>query len=722
MWITKMFAKIKNNKIVLIALVVVLITMSAPLTKAGDDISAAKTTGGKAADVVAGVSVIASVIALAPVLVPLGALLYAVMYFSGWFINFIANFANYIIDYGNNILTNAAVLAGWKVMLNFTNLGFILAIIIIAFATILRLESYAIKQTLWKLIVAALLVNFSLVICGGIISVSKLTTDSFYNHITAGGKTMGNVLGTLAQPQEVTAPIAKNVLEKTYDAAKSFLSLFTATGQLNFVVGLAFQLVMNFIIILTFLTLIVMLLVRIIALIFLLILSPIAWLLWIFPNTQKYWQQWWQEFIRWNFFAPVIMFFIYLAVLTRNKMAETKLLGEVTKSAVENVSFFTNLWMSIMDNVVIAALLIGGIYVANKFGIAGGQIGINLAKGVGKGAGAWVGRKTLGGIRGGYGRLAGAAGWGDKSIEASKKAGESTGIKRYFYGLKARTYANLSAPAEREPGIYKAEVSKLTPTQVMAQLSSKSMTMPGGRKAALSEYIKDNIGKINIPGTERREKIEDIMEDRIVKTETTRDSDGNIIQTPITQKVKTGERKTGEYENVNISDKLKGIWLEKNLGTGSMENLYKRSKMDYSAIEKTVLGQSRGMIDAKEKHGVGSEEFSKEASKFFKGLKKSDAAGVGKAIKGVFGTTVSLRDSDERTLAKQIAIALGHNFSIISTMLPNLGGYNVTNNFKTDFEEANPHLRDEFTSIFKNFRIFEGGTPSSTTASASPTQ
>ena len=51
--------------------------------ESGDDISAAKTTGGKAADVVAGVSVIASVIALAPVLVPLGALLYAVMYFRG---------------------------------------------------------------------------------------------------------------------------------------------------------------------------------------------------------------------------------------------------------------------------------------------------------------------------------------------------------------------------------------------------------------------------------------------------------------------------------------------------------------------------------------------------------------------------------------------------------------------------------------------------------------
>ena len=111
-------------------------------------------------------------------------------------------------------------------MLNFTNLGFILAIIIIAFATILRLESYAIKQTLWKLIVAALLVNFSLVICGGIISVSKLTTDSFYNHITAGGKTMGNVLGTLAQPQEVTAPIAKNVLEKHMTQQRVFKLIY----------------------------------------------------------------------------------------------------------------------------------------------------------------------------------------------------------------------------------------------------------------------------------------------------------------------------------------------------------------------------------------------------------------------------------------------------------------------------------------------------------------
>ena len=118
--------------------------------------------------------------------------------------------------------------------------------------------------------------------------------------------------------------------------------------------------------------------------------------------------------------------------------------------------------------------------------------------------------------------------------------------------------------------------------------------------------------------------------------------------------------------------------MEKNLGTGSMENLYKRSKMDYSAIEKTVLGQSRGMIDAKEKHGVGSEEFSKEASKFFKGLKNQTLRASGKQLKEFLAQRLVLEiQMKEHWLSKLLSLSV-YNFSIISTMLPNLGGYNVT--------------------------------------------
>ena len=42
----------------------------------------------------------------------------------------------------------------------------------------------------------------------------------------------------------------------------------------------------------------------------------------------------------------------------------------------------------------------------------------------------------------------------------------------------------------------------------------------------------------------------------------------------------------------------------------------------------------------------------------------------------------------------------------------------MVNNFKADFENANSHLKGEFNAIFKNFRMFEGGAPSTAPAVA----
>src|SRR5690348_2301292 len=69
-----------------------------------------------------------------------------------------------VLQLSNNLVNTLAVQSGFQVTLAVANLGFILAIIIIALATILRRETYGIKKSLWKLIVAAILVNFSLII------------------------------------------------------------------------------------------------------------------------------------------------------------------------------------------------------------------------------------------------------------------------------------------------------------------------------------------------------------------------------------------------------------------------------------------------------------------------------------------------------------------------------------------------------------------------------
>ena len=138
------------------------------------------------------------------------------------------------------LLSSPVVLKGWGIVLDFANLGFVLAIIIIAFATIFRMQSYAMKQTLWKLIVAALLVNFSLVIAGAFINVADNVTSSFNNKIV--GANISTALTGLLEVQTFTKPNWEGVEKmgiverygrtslKAMDAILNFNSISWITG------------------------------------------------------------------------------------------------------------------------------------------------------------------------------------------------------------------------------------------------------------------------------------------------------------------------------------------------------------------------------------------------------------------------------------------------------------------------------------------------------------
>jgi len=79
----------------------------------------------------------------------------------------------------DHIVNSPPVTEGFGVMLAVTNLGFVLAIVVIAITTILRIERYGIKQSLWRLFVAAALVNFSLPIAAPIIGFANELTSYF---------------------------------------------------------------------------------------------------------------------------------------------------------------------------------------------------------------------------------------------------------------------------------------------------------------------------------------------------------------------------------------------------------------------------------------------------------------------------------------------------------------------------------------------------------------
>ncbi len=114
--------------------------------------------------------------------------IYGISNLINYFLNLLVTLGAIIINVGifldGQVFNSPTVQAGFSVSLAIANLGFVLGIIVIALATILRNETYGIKQMLWKLVVMAILVNFGLVICGPIVGLADNFTQYF---LTASG-------------------------------------------------------------------------------------------------------------------------------------------------------------------------------------------------------------------------------------------------------------------------------------------------------------------------------------------------------------------------------------------------------------------------------------------------------------------------------------------------------------------------------------------------------
>jgi len=301
------------------------------------------------------------------------------------------------IALGLEEFTEAGVVQmGWQITRDLANMFFVLILLVIAFATILRIETYGMKSLLPKLVIAALLINFSLVLAGLIIDFSQVLTYFFYDQI---GSTTG-----------VSAQLAKALnIQSVYEINKESGfgdALGAGAGGVLMVVSSLF---LGIILILcaTFALGVgaFFLIVRLIILWILLILAPIAWLMFILPHTAHLFRQWWNTFLKWVFFAPIYFFFVYLAVKAAEGGAFTSLIRNQTENII-NASGFTETSAFVLLSVpslflqfiCIIGLLFGGLIVAQKMGVYGAQGAMGVVKGVSARAAKWPGqvsRRTL---------------------------------------------------------------------------------------------------------------------------------------------------------------------------------------------------------------------------------------------------------------------------------------------------------------------------------------
>ncbi len=320
-----------------------------------------------------------------------------------------------ILNINAGLVNSAPVKAGFPVTLAVANLGFVLAIIVIALATIIRYEAYGMKKILMKLVAAAILVNFSLVIAGVILNFSDQLSGYILKGVdpdTEGFASYNAFASRIAgafNPQRGFLSINPLNANPDPEAVQGFASSFGGSvGKLlTPLTSLVFVVFALLAIIITLFALIVMLVVRYVFLGILLILMPLVWLLWIFPNFKSHWDKWWNHFLRWAFFPPLVLFFLWVALKASDEMNKAgggsynlKQYTSASNSIWGSISsFVTSLFSPIVENLlqmtILVGLMIGGIFAANSLGITFASTAMGAVNKVGKGFGNIAKRRGM---------------------------------------------------------------------------------------------------------------------------------------------------------------------------------------------------------------------------------------------------------------------------------------------------------------------------------------
>ncbi|MEK7202766.1 MAG: DMT family transporter [Patescibacteria group bacterium] len=332
---------------------------------------------------------------------------FGAVYFLGLLLLLILNLLSQVAKY-NGFITADTVVKGWEIVRDLCNMFFILILLIIAFATILRQENYSAKKLLPKLLIMAVLINFSKTICGLIIDFAQVIMLTFVNGFSGGGI---NNLTTLLGIDKLLSQA------KSPQVAEASVTIGSFAG----VLGSFFAAAIAFIVIVVMLCVLVM---RIIVLWVYVILSPLAYLLAAFPAGQTYSQQWWKEFSNNVIVGPVLAFFLWLALSTAQNVsigADGKGGSNFKSDLITDI--FTE--KTFETYIITIALLIGGLTVTQQIGgiagsIAGkGMAAIQKGKGFAQGK-IWGATKSLGKFVGG--EIKGQA----KSLDATFLGGKGS--------------------------------------------------------------------------------------------------------------------------------------------------------------------------------------------------------------------------------------------------------------------------------------------------------
>lgn len=258
----------------------------------------------------------------------------------------------------SEVLNGRSIEIGWRLVRDFCNIFYIFFLLLMAFATILRVQAYSVKNLLPKFVLSIFLVNFSAVIAKIVIDVGQIFFFGMQEWISGG---------------EITNLNLNTVIGLMRAQISELYSLHTGIPQ---VCAMAVLLIFMVTLLLTYISLTGFLLIRLITFVFLIIVSPFAFFSMVLPSMQKYQQQWWTALISNSISAAVLIFFVGLA----NTMMIFDLAIVVPSAATVDHNLFARTISTIIPYIIPLGVLLAAFPATKTLGAIGANATLSLGK------------------------------------------------------------------------------------------------------------------------------------------------------------------------------------------------------------------------------------------------------------------------------------------------------------------------------------------------------
>jgi hypothetical protein len=342
-----------------------------------------------------------------------------------------------VITMGNYIHNLSAVGVAWRILRDLGNILLIFGFLAIGISVILdtNLYGYGTKM-LPTLLVAAVLLNFSLFMTEAVIDVGNLFATQFYTQINGGSLPKVAPSGLLTTASGVPLTPGNEGISQKIMSQLGLMTVYSDALNNNAVLKAGNTTLIGFMSIILFIitafvlfSLAFILIARFVFLIFLIILAPIGFVGYAVPKLGGLSKQWTDKLVEQTITAPVLLFLLYVALVV---ITDANFLGFgpnrdwsgfVDTNGSMNLTGFAS---QILSFLVAMGILLMVVVYSKKLGAVGAAGATKWGGKLTFGATALAMRSTVGS---GSQRLS-------RAIRASKFGGTKTG--RLFAGVADR--------------------------------------------------------------------------------------------------------------------------------------------------------------------------------------------------------------------------------------------------------------------------------------------